>query len=94
MRELKPLVEKWNNVTAEMNMTRQAGKEDQDDASMMEEMLGYEKWTMMKLTMMVQKLQKYCFMDSDEGQAMCAEPDVDVLHMMMSGKLLGANILA
>ena len=91
MSELKPLVEQWNNVTADMNMTRKAGKEEKDDSSMMEEMLGYEKWTMMKLTMMVQRLQKYCFMDSDEGQAMCAEPDVDVLHMMMSGKLLRAK---
>ena len=84
MSELKPLVQQWNNVTTDMNMTRKGGEDD----SMMEEMMGHEKWTMMKLKMQVQRLQKYCFMDSEEGQAMCAEPDVDVLHMMMDGMFL------
>ena len=76
--ELKPLVEQWNNVTDNMNVR-------QDDAGMMEEMLGPDKWTMMQVQLKAQGLQKYCFMASDEVQAMCAEPDLNVLHMMLNG---------
>merc|ERR1711874_652700 len=75
--ELKPLVEQWNNATENM-MVRQ------DDSDMMEEMLGEDKWTMMQVQMKAQGLQKYCFMDSEEGQAMCAEPDMYNLQMMLN----------
>ena len=76
--DLKPLVEQLNNVTENMNVR-------QDDSSMMEEMLGDDKWTMMKLQMKIQRLQKYCFMDAEEVQAMCAEPDMYVLQTMLNG---------
>ena len=75
--DLKPLMEQWNNVTENMNVR-------QDDSSMMEEMLGDEKWTLMKLQMKVQRLQKYCFTTSEEVQTMCAEPDMNVLHTMLN----------
>ena len=76
--ELKPLVEQWNNATENMNVR-------QDDSDMMEEMLGEDKWTMMQVQMKAQGLQKYCFMNSEDTQAMCAEPDMYNLQMMLNG---------
>merc|ERR1712183_289979 len=78
MSELKPLVEQYNNATENMNMRL-------DDSGMMEEMLGPDKWTMMQVQIKAQGLQKYCFMDSEDAQAMCAEPDMYNLQMMLSG---------
>merc|ERR1712062_19491 len=78
--ELKPLVEQWNNVTDNMNVR-------QDDSGMMEEMLGEDKWTMMQVQMKAQGLQKYCFMGSEDTQAMCAEPDMYNLQMMLNGEM-------
>ena len=63
MSELKPLLEQMNNMR-------------QDDSSMMEEMLEEDQWTMMQWQMKIQKLQKYCFKDSEDVQSMCAEPDM------------------
>merc|ERR1712001_809973 len=62
-----------------------------DDSDMMENMLGKEQWMMMKLRMEVQKLQKYCFKDSEDSQAMCADPNMymDAFQMMMNGLDMG-----
>ena len=35
--------------------------------------------------MTAQGLQKYCFMDSEEVQTICAEPDMNVLEEMLNG---------
>merc|ERR1711874_115627 len=57
--------------------------------NMMENMggmrVGPEGWAAMQIQMQVQSLQKYCFKDSEDGQAMCAEPSMDVLGWMMTG---------
>ena len=63
MSELKPLLEQKKKMMR------------QDDSSMMEEMLEDDQWAMMQLQMKIQRLQKYCFRDSEDVQAMCAEPD-------------------
>merc|ERR1711913_222640 len=60
-----------------------------DDSSIMEEMVGPEGWAAMQIQMQVQSLQKYCFKDSEDGQAMCAEPSMDVLGWMMTGGAAG-----
>merc|ERR1712001_816200 len=62
-----------------------------DDAEMMKEILGEEQWKMTKLRMELQKLQKYCFKDSEDSQAMCADPNMymDAFQMMMNGLGMG-----
>merc|ERR1711997_868390 len=63
----------------------------EDDAELMEEIVGEKQWKMMKLRMEVQKLQKYCFKDSEDSQAMCADPNMymDVFQMIMNGLDMG-----
>ena len=90
MSELKPIMDQMNNMTMDsdydyndyMYMSKM-----KDDSDMMEAMMGKEQWMMMKLRMEVQKLQKYCFKDSEDSQAMCADPNMymDVFGMIMNG---------
>merc|ERR1719278_1383532 len=62
-----------------------------DDSDMMKDILGEENWKEMLLRMELQKLQKYCFKDSDDTQAMCADPNMymDAFQMIMNGLDMG-----
>merc|ERR1712226_219450 len=60
--ELKPLLEQSYNKTENINISFHINMR-KEDSSMMEEMLGYDMWTMMQVKIKVQGLQKYCFMD-------------------------------
>merc|ERR1719219_3296512 len=90
MSELKPIMDQMSNMTMSsdydyndyMWMSKM-----KDDSDMMEAMMGKEQGMMMKLRMEVQKLQKYCFKDSEDSQAMCADPNMymDVFGMIMNG---------
>merc|ERR1711879_591028 len=94
MSELKPIMDQMSNMTMNsdydyndyMYMSKM-----KDDSDMMEAMMGKEQWMMMKLRMEVQKLQKYCFKDSEDPQAMCADPNMymDVFGMIMNGLGMG-----
>merc|ERR1711879_61529 len=94
MSELKPIMDQMSNMTMNsdydyndyMYMSKM-----KDDSDMMEAMMGKEQWMMMKLRMEVQKLQKYCFKDSEDSQAMCADPNMymDVFGMIMNGLGMG-----
>merc|ERR1712001_570358 len=89
MSELKPIMDQMNNITMEYDYDYTTKMKD--DSDMMENMLGKEQWMMMKLRMEVQKLQKYCFKDSEDAQAMCADPNMymDVFQMIMNGLDMG-----
>merc|ERR1712241_1258971 len=85
--ELKPIMDAMAEMVGNMmeNMGSMSMRMGHDDSSIIEEMVGPEGWAAMQIQMQVQSLQKYCFKDSEDGQAMCAEPSMDVLGWMMTG---------
>merc|ERR1712156_723680 len=89
--ELKPIMDAMAEMVGNMmeNMGSMGMRMGHDDSSIIEEMVGPEGWAAMQIQMQVQSLQKYCFKDSEDGQAMCAEPSMDVLGWMMTGGAAG-----
>merc|ERR1711962_86649 len=86
MKELKMVVEEMEEM---MNMTdmdkstlaplRMEESEKSEDMMMMYMLLGKEKMMEMKMKMMINRLQKYCFTPTDKDmQSMCAAPDMDM----------------
>merc|ERR1711953_500364 len=89
--ELKPIMDAMAEMVGNMmeNMGGMSMRMGHDDSSIIEEMVGPEGWAAMQIQMQVQSLQKYCFKDSEDGQAMCVEPSMDVLGWMMTGGAAG-----
>ena len=87
--ELKPIMDAMAEMVGNMMENMGGMRMGHDDSSIIEEMVGPEGWAAMQIQMQVQSLQKYCFKDSEDGQAMCAEPSMDVLGWMMTGGAAG-----
>merc|ERR1711988_1380430 len=88
MKELRMVMEEMKEM---MNMTdmdmdkstpapsRMEESEKSEDMTMMYMLLGKEKMMEMKVKMMINRLQKYCFTPTEKDmQSMCAAPDMDM----------------
>ena len=69
MMDLKKVMEEGKKIT------------NNYDEIMKKQQWSKKKWAMIKLKLKIMGLQKYCFMESDEVQSMCAAPNMNVFEM-------------